>query len=134
MMTLFGIALAGIALLVLLAGALLLALYATQVAPFRPVLRRLAVPVPEDWPRVSILHLSDLHVKASDRRLYRAQARFLQSLGVTPDLVCATGDVCEQLGDVPIVTALLSLVRPRVDTLVVLGNHEHGAPNPSDLP
>ena len=49
-------------LLALFAGALLLALYATQLAPYRPVLRRIAVPVPEDWPRLSILHLSDFHV------------------------------------------------------------------------
>src|SRR5437870_13167333 len=100
-------------LLALFAGALLLALHATQRAPYRPVLRRIAVPVPEDWPRLSILHLSDFHVKAGGERLYGAQARFLRSLPIIPDLVCVTGDLCEQLADAPRVAALLALVRPQ---------------------
>jgi predicted MPP superfamily phosphohydrolase len=127
---------ASAALLAVLAGALvlvLLALYVTLVEPYRPVLRRIAVPVPVDWPQISILHLSDLHVKNGDRRLYRTQERFLRSLAGTPDLVCVTGDVCEQLIDAPAVAALLDLVRPRMETFVVLGNHEHDAPMPADL-
>jgi predicted MPP superfamily phosphohydrolase len=75
-MTLVWIALACI---ILAAGGLLLALYATHVEPYRPALRRLEVRVPADWPRLSILHLSDLHVTTGSARLYRAQARFLRS-------------------------------------------------------
>jgi uncharacterized protein len=116
--------------LVLATGVTLLALYATLLEPYRPVLRRIEVAVPGGWPRLAILHLSDLHVRAGGDRLYRAQERFLRSLAATPDLVCVTGDVCEQLADAPRAAALLDLVRPRVATLVVLGNHEHDAPIP----
>ena len=65
---------------VALAAALLLALYATQLEPYRPLLRRIAVPVPADWPALSILHLSDLHVRTSNPRLADAQARFLRGI------------------------------------------------------
>ncbi|HEV8635115.1 MAG TPA: metallophosphoesterase [Chloroflexota bacterium] len=117
----------------LLSGVLLLVLYATLIEPYQPVLRRLQVPVPADWPRLSILHLSDLHVQAGGDRLAGAQERFLRSLPGTPDLVCVTGDVCEQLIAAPRAAALLGLVRPRLETLVVLGNHEHHAPVPAGL-
>jgi hypothetical protein len=116
---------------VLLSVALLL--YATVVEPYRPVLRRLAVPVPEGWPRLSILHLSDLHVRTDGERLAAAQERFLRSLPGTPDLVCVTGDVCEQLVAAPRAIALLGRLRPRLGTLAVLGNHEHHAPVPFGL-
>ncbi|HEY3083808.1 MAG TPA: metallophosphoesterase [Chloroflexota bacterium] len=130
-MTLLWIAAAGA---LLLSGALLVGLYAILVEPYRPVLRRLAVPVPEAWPRLSILHLSDLHVRTGADRLAAAQERFLRSLPGTPDLVCVTGDVCEQLVAAPRAVGLLGLARPRLGTLVVLGNHEHHAPIPPGLP
>ena len=117
----------------LLCGGLLLGLYATQLEPYRPALRRIRVGVPPEWPRLSILHLSDLHVRTGGDRLYRAQEHFLRSVPSTPDLVCVTGDVCEQLVDAPRVAALLDLIRPRVATLVVLGNHEHDARMPGSL-
>ncbi len=119
--------------IVLLVVVLLLGLYATLLEPYRPVLRRIAIPVPATWPQLAILHLSDLHVSTGSDRLYRAQERFLRSVSGTPDLVCVTGDVCEQLIDAPRVAALLRLVVPRVATLVVLGNHEHDAPMPESL-
>src|SRR4051794_26674689 len=99
---------------ILLTVVLLLALYATLLEPYRPVLRRVAIRVPATWPRLTILHLSDLHVSADSGRLYRAQERFLRSVSGTPDLVCVTGDVCEQLADAPRVLALLRLAPPRV--------------------
>ncbi|HEY3109243.1 MAG TPA: metallophosphoesterase [Chloroflexota bacterium] len=117
----------------LLSAALLLGLYAVLVEPYRPVLRRLVVQVPANWPRLSILHLSDLHVRADADRLHRAQEQFLRSLTGTPDLVCVTGDVCEHLVAAPRAVALLGLVRSRLGTLVVLGNHEHHAPIPAGL-
>jgi predicted MPP superfamily phosphohydrolase len=129
-MTLLLIAAAGVA---LFGAALMLGLYAVLVEPYRPVLRRLAVPVPESWPRLSILHLSDLHLRDGAERLHRAQERFLRSLSETPDLVCVTGDVCEHLVAAPRAVALLGLVRPRLGTLIVLGNHEHHAPVPAGL-
>ncbi len=128
------ISLVCLTLVALVAGALLLALYATQVEPYRAILRRTSIQVPEDWPRLSILHLSDLHVGAGGERLASAQARFLAALPAAPDLVCVTGDVCEHLEAAPRAIELLGLVRPRVETLVVLGNHEHGSPRPAGRP
>jgi uncharacterized protein len=114
------------------AGSLALGLgvYATRIEPYRPVLRRLTLSVPADWPRLSILHLSDIHVHARPDRLYRAQERFLRSIGGHPDVVCVTGDVCETLRGVARATALLKQLQPRIATIVTLGNHEHDAPVP----
>src|SRR5436853_7281421 len=117
----------------LLVGGLLLALYAILLEPYLPRLRRVELEVPADWPALTILHLSDLHVRSGGERLYRVQSRFLRSLSPAPDLVCVTGDVCEELEDAPRVAELLDLVRPRLETLVVLGNHEHHAPMPAQV-
>jgi predicted MPP superfamily phosphohydrolase len=116
----------------LLTGSLFLGLgaYTTLVEPYRPVLRRTVVQVPEDWPRLSILHLSDLHVHAEADRLYRVQERFLQSIPDRPDLVCVTGDLCETIQGAPRAAALLGALQPSIGTLVTLGNHEHDAPIP----
>src|SRR5262249_58652413 len=50
-----------------------------------------------------------------------------------PDLVCATGDVCEHLAAAPSAIELLGMLPSRHGTLVVLGNHEHHAPVPPGL-
>jgi uncharacterized protein len=125
--------LAAVGLILLLGTGLALGLYAVLVEPYRPVLRRLTVPVPDGWPRLSILHLSDLHVRVGAERLRGAQERLLRSVGATPDLVCVTGDVCEHLAAAPRAAALLGLVRPRLGTLIVLGNHEHHAGLPPGM-
>jgi predicted MPP superfamily phosphohydrolase len=124
--------------LLLGAGAVLLAaalvgLYAILVEPYRPTLRRLVLPVPAAWPAMTILHVSDLHVRRGAERLQRAQARFFASLPGTPDLVCATGDICEHLAAAPSAIELLDMLPSRPGTLVVLGNHEHHAPVPAGL-
>jgi predicted MPP superfamily phosphohydrolase len=105
--------------------------YATLGEPYRPVFRRHRLRVPADWPALSILHISDLHVRRGDPRLYRAQRAALA--GLTPDLLCVTGDLCEQVTDIHLVADLLRAVRPRLGTFVVLGNHEHNAPLPEHL-
>jgi predicted MPP superfamily phosphohydrolase len=105
--------------------------YATFHEPYRPVFRRHRVPVPATWPGLSVLHISDMHVRRSDLRLYRAQKAALA--GLTPDLLCVTGDVCEKVEDIDLVIDLLKTVQPRLGTYVVLGNHEHNAPLPKVL-
>ncbi len=122
------------AMIPLLVGGLGLGLYATQIEPYRHVLRRVQVSVPPHWPRLSLLHLSDPHVKNGRDRLYRSQERFLRALPDVPDLVCVTGDVCERLVDVPRLVALLGVLSPRTETIVVLGNHEHGMRAPHGWP
>jgi uncharacterized protein len=112
-------------------GVALAAAHATLWAPYRPVFRRYRVPVPHSWPTLSILHISDLHVRRGDRRLYSAQRAALA--GLTPDLLCVTGDLCETVADVDLAIELVRAVEPRVGTFVVLGNHEHGAHAPAGL-
>jgi predicted MPP superfamily phosphohydrolase len=120
----------------LLAAATTLAVVVTAAdavvgAPYRPVRRRRRIRVPGSWPRISILHVSDLHLRRDNPRLYRAQRVALS--GLTPDLLCVTGDLCESLDDVELAVDLLRLVQPRLGSFVVLGNHEHQAACPAEL-
>jgi uncharacterized protein len=105
--------------------------YATLGEPYRPVFRKHRVLLRKEWPELSIVHISDLHVRRSDQRLLRAQRAALA--GLTPDLVCVTGDVCEKVQDIDLLIDLLRQVKPRLGTCIVLGNHEHNAPAPEPL-
>src|SRR5207245_8179822 len=80
---------------------------------------------------ISIVHISDLHVRRGDQRLLRAQRSALK--GLAPDLLCVTGDVCEKVEDIPLLVHLLQAAKPRLGTFVVLGNHEHNAHAPAHL-
>src|SRR5438105_2161886 len=100
--------------------------------PYRPVFKRHRLDVPPSWPNLSMVHISDMHVRASDMRLFKAQKAALEAIG-TPDLLCVTGDMCEKVADIHLVVDLLRTVRPRLGTFVVLGNHEHNAPVPGHL-
>ena len=105
--------------------------YAVLGEPYRPIFKRHRLDLPRSWPNVSIVHISDLHVRRGDQRLLRAQKAALRSLA--PDLLCVTGDVCEKVEDIPLLIDLLRTVEPRLGTFVVLGNHEHNAPAPEHL-
>jgi len=105
--------------------------YAILGEPYRPVFRRHNLSLPAGWPGLSIVHISDLHVRDGDQRLFRAQRASLR--GLAPDLLCVTGDVCEKVNDIQMVVELLRTVKPRLGTFVVLGNHEHNAPLPAHL-
>ncbi len=122
-----------VALLALVPLALVLVLgYAILGEPYRPVFRRHTLTLPSTWPkRLSIVHISDLHVRNGDQRLFRAQKAALQTLA--PDLLCVTGDICEKVADIHMVVDLLRTVKPKLGTFVVLGNHEHNAPLPLHL-
>ena len=102
--------------------------YAIVGEPYRPVFKRHRLPLAGTWPKVSMVHISDLHVRRDDPRLLRAQRAALKDLD--PDLLCVTGDVCEKVRDIPLLVNLLNAVKPRLGTFIVLGNHEHNAPAP----
>lgn len=106
-------------------------IYAILGEPYRPVFKRHALALTPAWPKLSIVHISDMHVRSSDPRLLRAQKAALKNL--TPDLLCVTGDMCEKVADIHLVIDLLRTVKPRLGTFVVLGNHEHNAPMPNHL-
>ncbi len=122
-----------IALLLILAVFPLTLVYAMFGEPYRPVFKRHRLPLPESWPDLKIVHISDLHVRASDRRLFNAQKAALLAIRQQPDVVCVTGDVCEKVEDIHMVIDLLQTLQPRHGTFVVLGNHEHNAPLPAHL-
>jgi predicted MPP superfamily phosphohydrolase len=106
--------------------------YAVLGEPYRPVFKRHRLPLPASWPTdLSILHISDLHVRRDAERLRRVQRDALQ--GLAPDVLCVTGDVCEKVEDIPLLVDVLKQVRPRLGTYVVLGNHEHNAPAPGRI-
>src|ERR1700724_1764204 len=105
--------------------------YAIFGEPYRPIFKRHRLTVSPAWPSLSIVHISDLHVRSSDQRLFRAQLASLK--GLTPDLLCVTGDMCEKVADIHMVVELLKVAQPRLGTFVVLGNHEHNAPTPMHL-
>jgi predicted MPP superfamily phosphohydrolase len=106
--------------------------YAVLGEPYRPIFKRHRLPLPQSWPSdLSIVHISDLHVRRHDQRLLRVQRRALD--GMAPDLLCVTGDVCEKVQDIPLLVEVLRSAQPRLGTYVVLGNHEHNAPAPGRI-
>jgi len=74
---------------------------------------------------LTVLHLSDLHMTASDAR----RVAFLERLAVEPvDLVVLTGDMLgEPAGLGPVLDAL-GRFRPRLGAVAVLGSNDYWAP------
>jgi predicted MPP superfamily phosphohydrolase len=105
--------------------------YAVLGEPYRPIFKRHRLSFTPLWPDISIVHISDLHVRRGDPRLLRVQKAALAKL--TPDLLCVTGDVCEKVGDIPLLVDVLKTAKPRLGTYVILGNHEHNAHAPAHL-
>ena len=106
--------------------------YAVLGEPYRPVFKRHRLTLPANWPEgLSVVHISDLHVRRSDQRLLRTQKQALSN--IEPDLLCVTGDVCEKVEDIPLLVGVLKAARPKRGTFVVLGNHEHNAPSPDHV-
>lgn len=87
-------------------------------------LQRTAVPVPASSPPLTVLHLSDTHLTARDRKLARFVARLPDEVG-TPDLVLATGDLIEDDGGIEPLLEALEGVRGRLGRFYVLGSHDY---------
>jgi predicted MPP superfamily phosphohydrolase len=92
---------------------------------FRRADYRLDILGPGAKEKVSILHLSDLHFVAGDRR----KARFLASLG-RPDVAVVTGDVIGEPEAVEDAVAALRPVRGRLASYVVLGSNDYFVAEP----
>ncbi len=76
-----------------------------------------------------ILHLSDFHLIENDTRFSEAMRIFLD--GIEADVAVLTGDYCfghygEQDFVVPMLSHVLSGLRPRLGFHAVLGNHDAG--------
>jgi uncharacterized protein len=76
-------------------------------------------------PPLTVLHLSDLHLTAGDRR----RMTFLERLADEPvDLVVLTGDMLGEPGGLDPVLAALGRFRPRLGAVAVLGSNDYWAP------
>src|SRR5688572_31246452 len=98
--------------------------YASHVEPYwlHVVRRDLALPgLPTALDGLTVLHLSDFHVRPGDRRGQRVVA---EAARLGADLVALTGDY----GDIPAfgrdAAELLAPLRGRLGTFAVLGNHD----------
>lgn len=73
--------------------------------------------------KLSILHLSDLHLHAPDQR----KAEFLSYVtSLDYDLVCLTGDIFENESGLKFAPSLLTK-KPRLGAYAILGNHDYYA-------
>jgi predicted MPP superfamily phosphohydrolase len=76
-------------------------------------------------PPLTVLHLSDLHLTAADRR----RAAFLERLAGEPvDLVVLTGDMLGEPDALDPVLDVLGRFRPRLGAVAVLGSNDYWAP------
>jgi predicted MPP superfamily phosphohydrolase len=92
---------------------------------YRGMRYRLEVARPGLSAPLSILHLSDLHFLAGDRR----KARFLASLS-RPDVTVLTGDVIGEPEGVEEAVAALRPLRGRLASYVVLGSNDYFVAEP----
>jgi uncharacterized protein len=76
-------------------------------------------------PPLTVLHLSDLHLTAADRR----RMAFLERLAGEPvDLVVLTGDMLGEPEGLDPVLDVLGRFRPRLGAVAVLGSNDYWAP------
>jgi uncharacterized protein len=80
-------------------------------------------PVEANVPELTVLHVSDFHLRASQRRLIRFLER-LPDRVPTPDLVIATGDLIEDDGGIPPVVEIMGRLEARLGRFYVLGSHD----------
>jgi predicted MPP superfamily phosphohydrolase len=92
--------------------------------PYRYRLREVEVPLPRG-PDLTVLHVSDLHMRTGDDPLRRFLASIPGRLRATPDIVVATGDlIATNEGIGPVVDALGGL-QARLGRFYVLGSHDY---------
>lgn len=88
------------------------------------------VPAPADFPPLSILHLSDLHME----NLSVGADRIVDDFSQQPlDVLAITGDLLDRKKNIPKAVAYvqtLMQLKPRYGTYVVFGNHDYVLPQP----
>ena len=86
------------------------------------------VPAPDEFPPLSILHLSDLHMENLSVDAKRIVNDFS---GHCLDLIAITGDLLDRQSNIPKALAYVETVmrlKPRYGTFVVFGNHDYLLP------
>ena len=119
-----------LALWIVLALGVGILLYATLIERNWYAVRRHRIPcLPEGSSTKTILHISDLHLRARQRR----KRAFLKRLArVEPDYVVATGDfIGDGRSNAETVDAVTA-IRPREASLYVLGSNDYYGPQPKN--
>lgn len=110
-------------------GAAAVGAYGVFIEPYRLRVRRMRVPAPSirnPAAAIRILHITDLHLRAGDKR----RVRMLQRLGsLEPDLLLLTGDLIhgghDPAAELDTFLAALAPIHASHGTYAVLGNHDH---------
>ena len=110
-------------------GAAAVGAYGIFIEPYRLRVRRLRLAIPSMRAAdaaIRILHVTDLHLRAGDKR----RVRMLHRLGsLEPDLLLLTGDLIhggpDPAAELETAIAALAPIRARYGAYAVLGNHDH---------
>ena len=80
--------------------------------------------LPADLHGLKILHLSDLHIRHYVT-LQHLEDILLEAAKFTPDLVLITGDIADDLSQLPETLKMIADTKPRFGSFASLGNHEY---------
>jgi predicted MPP superfamily phosphohydrolase len=80
--------------------------------------------LPDDLIGLKILHLSDLHLRHYVD-LNDVESVLEKAAEFSPDLIAITGDVADDLSQLPDTLKLIAQLNPRFGSFGVLGNHEY---------
>ena len=75
--------------------------------------------------RISVLHISDTHLKSNKRKLVAFLRHLPQELGMVPDLVLATGDLIEDDSGIDPIVDVLGGLEGRLGRFYVRGAHDY---------
>ncbi len=80
--------------------------------------------LPASWDGLTLLHLSDLHLKGTPDREY---FRFVMDRCADwqPDLVAVTGDIADSMHHMRWIVPILGRLRWGIAAFAILGNHDH---------
>jgi predicted MPP superfamily phosphohydrolase len=90
---------------------------------FRLRIQRIAMP--QECPRLSVLHLSDTHMRAANHRLQSWLETLPKLLGEPPDLVLVTGDLIDDDSGIDPILDCLARLEARLGRSYVLGSHDY---------
>jgi len=80
--------------------------------------------LPESFEDLRILHLSDIHLRHYVT-LEDLEEVMLEAEQHSPDLVLITGDVADDLAQLPDAIEMIAALKPRLGAYASLGNHEY---------
>jgi predicted MPP superfamily phosphohydrolase len=106
-----------------LTGAALGAYAFVEPALFRLTTKRVSLPA--GAPSLTVLHVSDTHMRRGNRRLQAWLESLPKLLEETPDLVVATGDFIEDDGGIDPLLECFARIEARLGRFYVFGSHDY---------